>query len=829
MKILALLLCLVGTANAEQRVAGSFRDFSDGLDNYSAPMSVAVNGSPDLMNVVIDEPGQLTQRNGYISCGVIPGGATATNLYEYAKNDGSRNLIVTDNVSIWQTGDCVTYSTITTGLSSTAFPRFATALDKLWIVNGSTWPLVWDGSTLTTLDGLDGKPEGFKAKYITYWKSRIWLANTATAPSSVYFTSLTSSTGAIIAPDVSTQAWSALNQIYIARDDGSPLYGIKVYRDNLYAFKETGVSRIVFESDYNLSVQKNVTTIGSKFQESIVEMDDGLLRYVGRDGVYAFDGISVKRLSSKWYPTFQTIKQPSRSELYRLWDDQEDYTGILSSVTASYVVGSVSLTKGNTAYIIDTFADNEYTSNPVWTVAYTNGIGTFDASSGFLTAIGTGVNPAIRRIITPSNSWEIYGRWGISAKFPSANNTYLYYAFLEHKATGLTQKGYSLYFRPNISGTLEMAIRVDETNAISVSTNYVVGAFAKYEISRDTSGLFQVYANDQLLISSVVASGSWGTFVNYSSTTYTGVFFDNPVTGQLGADNIAIPGYNQNGVFTAEITTATGVSSWKTFEADETLNGQTITYEIRTGTSVYNTLLNPWTAITPGTLVSTTTDNYAQWRANFSTTDNSVTPLLDSASLGWITGDSSRSALAAINYQSRYWITASTSLANDYNDLVMVESKSPIMSYTRYNLPVSAFTIWNGNLYGAISNTAKIARLDYGSTDDGAAITSYWQSRDENYENPIFYKTINTQVLDYANNPANTSVSIGLSYDEGSTWENRTVNLGASTLSRNTAKLNYTPETALGFRTRIFNNTLGLGYRIYGLHSFGTMTNYYGD
>jgi hypothetical protein len=202
---------------------------------------------------------------------------------------------------------------------------------------------------------------------------------------------------------------------------------------------------------------------------------------------------------------------------------------------------------------------------------------------------------------------------------------------------------------------------------------------------------------------------------------------------------------------------------------------------------------------------------------------------LDSASLGWITGDSSRSALAAVNYQSRYWMTASTSLANDYNDLVMVESKSPISSYTRYNLPISAFTIWNGNLYGAISNTAKIARLDYGSTDDGAAITSYWQSRDENYENPIFYKTINTAVLDYANNPANTGISIGLSNDEGGTWEDRPVNLGASTLSRNTAKLNYTPETALGFRTRIFNNTLGLGFRIYGVHNFGTMTNFYGQ
>jgi hypothetical protein len=137
-------------------------------------------------------------------------------------------------------------------------------------------------------------------------------------------------------------------------------------------------------------------------------------------------------------------------------------------------------------------------------------------------------------------------------------------------------------------------------------------------------------------------------------------------------------------------------------------------------------------------------------------------------------------------------------------------------------------TLWNGNLYGAIGNTAKIARLDFGSTDDGAAITSYWESRDQVYENPIFYKTINTGILDYSNTPANTGLKIGLSYNEGRTWEERTVVPSSSILARNTAKLNFSGETALGFRTRIYNDVLGIGFKAYGLYTFGTQTNYFG-
>ena len=182
-------------------------------------------------------------------------------------------------------------------------------------------------------------------------------------------------------------------------------------------------------------------------------------------------------------------------------------------------------------------------------------------------------------------------------------------------------------------------------------------------------------------------------------------------------------GFYSTGTYTSQISTFTGLTQWRTFAVDETLNGQDIDYYVRTGTTAYNTSLAPWSPISSGLIISTTTNGYAQWKAEFATTDNSKTPRLNSVSMGYATGDTSATAVKGIQYKSRLWLAASTSPANNFNDMVIVESKSPLNSYTLYDLPLSAMAIWSGNLYGAIGNTGKIARLDYGDTDSTTCIS----------------------------------------------------------------------------------------------------------
>ena len=169
----------------------------------------------------------------------------------------------------------------------------------------------------------------------------MFLANTPTEPSSVYFSQLTDTNGTVLDPAVSTMAWaSSLNVLYINRGDGSPIYGEKLYKDNLYIFKETGVNRIVFESEYSIQIGKNVTTIGSKFNDAIVETDDGLLRYPGRDGLYAFNGITASPISTKWTNLYKSMQQPGFGESSRLWDSASDFSaGVLPNLATPIVTG----------------------------------------------------------------------------------------------------------------------------------------------------------------------------------------------------------------------------------------------------------------------------------------------------------------------------------------------------------------------------------------------------------------------------------------------------------------------------------------------------------
>jgi hypothetical protein len=283
------------------------------------------------------------------------------------------------------------------------------------------------------------------------------------------------------------------------------------------------------------------------------------------------------------------------------------------------------------------------------------------------------------------------------------------------------------------------------------------------------------------------------------------------------------------GTWISQPVHASGLTMWKTLDTQQSLNGQTLDFGVRTATTSYNLSLKPWRVLTPGAGVSTSSDSWVQIISTFTTTSILASPSLDQISLSWIIGGVTKSPLTAINYKSRYWMSASSTTGGVYNDLVMIESKSPIGTWTRFDLPLSAVTLWNNILYGSISNTAKIARLDYGDNDDGTAITSYWSTRDEIYGNPIAYKTVNKLIVDYSRTPLNTGLQIGLSPTQGSTWQYRTLDTTQAPTARFTKNGNFDANVAPQFRAQIRNSSYDQGFLIYGIHSMGNVTTFTGS
>ena len=762
--------------------SSSVMDFSGGLNTLSAPIYLPINESPNLMNVVIDEPlGALTQRKGYTLCGHIPSGLTATNLYEFSKTDGSKSLIVTDNITIWSTPDCSQWQTIVTGLNQLFIPRFTTANDKLWIVNGSTWTSTWDGSTLVYLNGVS-TPLAPKGRYITFWKNRIWIASPTTDPSAVSFNSLTDSLGNILDPTTSTDAWLSTNLIYFGKNDGSPIYGLFGYRDNLMVFKERSLWRLLWESELNLQVIKAVSTIGSKFQDSIVEMDDGTLRYVGIDGIYAYNGTVRLRMSTKITPTFYSFKQPTRNEQSKIWDTPIDFIAgtFLNSSTTSVGV----------ALSTDYFGTNANIGSEQCVTGGANSVGWVASASGGAESPSI----ALCSVFMPTR----WGVWNVNSVNVNESVNCL---------------NAVVYVRKSSDDSMVSSFTI--TNSVNTSTVSLVYGTSYYIIGNQTGAGCIDYLKSPIF-------SNINTIVIQGQTRNVGITPN--ISNQIHVDVKNM--YRPSGTYTTQITTATGLSQWGIFDTAEATNGQTLTYDIRTATSVYNIGLKSYRSISPGSIISTNTaEIYSQIRANLATTDNSKTPIIDRLSIGWITGDTSISTIKGLVYKSRYWLTGSTQPSNAYNDTTLVESRPPLGSYTLFNIPISAMTLWSGNLYAAISSTDTIVRLDNGTNDNGVAISSFWESKDQIYDNPVKYKSINYGLLDYAGIP--TTLSVMLSPDSGNTWQSRDVVIPSG--PRSTSKLNYDANMSQAFRTRIQHSILDATYQIYGVHTIGSITDFIGQ
>ena len=793
----AALILLTSSLCAQQTpVEQHYIDFSGGLNNYKSSVYLEKNESPDLLNVVIDEPlGSISQRNGWARCGSIPSGNTITNMYEYAKNNGTRNMIVSDNISIWQTADCSNFTLISTGHDALAVPRFATVNDNLWIVNGFDYPYVWDGATGWALNGAGTLPTAPKAKLIAWWKSRVWLGNIATDPSALYFSALSDPLGApgnVLDPAISSTAWANVNNlIYFNRSDGSQLYGLKVYRDNLYGFKDTGISRLVFQSEYQLNVVKNVTEIGSKFQESIVEMDDGLLRYIGRDGEYRFDGSTPQRVSTKWTSTFESFQQPSSAVLnYRAWNTLADWnSGVGVAISTLSAAAQISL------YQAATVGPN---------------LGAESGDNSNLTNVGF-----------DNVSTEHY--WGARSWKTNILDTSNFYP-------GFTVAIYSQ------SGALLSTDNNPPGTTLGVWKEYTVGSILPAGGTGPTVKVVISYSvnygadHGTLTYPSVVpgitdAYGNKYIYLRYASM-YKGAAGSNYSYFDIDESSLGSP---ITGTFTSGPIHAAQLTNWRSFDVTETLNSGTIGLQVRTAATQAGLQSASYVSINPGDTPAGT-NPWLQWTSNWSTMNRITPPIMAGAVANWLTGFPTKSLLSGINYKSRYWVAASTTVGGLYNDVVMVESKPPVESHTMYDLGLSAMTLWNNLLYGAISGTPYIARMDYGSTDGGAAIHSHWTSRDELYDNPLAYKSVNKMIVDYPSTPANNSLQIGLSPDFGATWQYTPVDTGLLLLlARTTRNINPAANRALQFRSRVDNSVLGSGWTIYGMHNYGSASNFLGN
>jgi hypothetical protein len=728
---LAASFCFSQQASQQPLIGAPYTDFSGGYVDYVAPSNLQPNQSPNLLNVKIDDPpGSLKPREGFVQCGITPSGLKPTLLYEYNYNSGGgvSRFIVSDSSTVWQTQDCITYTTVTTRLAGGPLPFVATVRDRVWLVNRSTHVITWNGSSESILDGRTNTPNPAPPRfnYIEFWNERVWGARTNTNPSGVYFSDLTDTNGNDLDPSTGTLAWPADNVIQVAQENGSPIYGIKVYRNALFVFKENGIWRIDFNGPFDITVSKTLSSAGTRYQTSIVEHDN-LLYFLGVDGFYAFDGDRAVRVSDNFRNKFNDINQTAVNERQQTWDTTADFNaGTYSSSTANDVSGSVTIS------------------------SVTAGVANFDAGG---------------LISLSSNSFVCIPYTGYSM----------------NDACGPFASGYPVLG--------PYTARVYGANAIDSGTMYIV---------KKVDGSTLAYTGDGTLATLSSGSGDFSTYTvtssAYAGTTvflhftgggsqlYTSTFtigsrltfqYLNTDRGLNYLDNIQTLLYFSSAVWTSQIVNLVEVSSFSTFEAESVTNGGSIAYQIRVGTDATSITQNAYSPITPGALISGTTATiYVQVKSTLTAVSSlDATPELQNITVNTVRGTvqlkpSTHSLLAAtsISLPQPELRRRTTSYSSN--------PASPMESWTLYDWQVGPMTEFNDHFYAGASTHSAISRMNYGTNDNGKAISWFWESREDTYERPNIRKYLMEIALDFRKG-TESALTAGYSRDGGYSYTSK--------------------------------------------------------
>lgn len=299
-------------------------DFSGGLFTSAASYKINKQFSPNMRNVLIDEkPGSIIKRNGYIVSGVTSTLSEVNFMMTYNRENEDAEFIISDSSIVLSTKDFKNYTTVRTGLTTTAILQGTVIRDIAWFTNGVDPVFTWNGTAATILDGSGSTPNVPRGKYIANYQEKIWIFNLAGNNSALRFSRLVSTDGISISPD-DLRAWPTELQINIGQGDGDDGTGVKVFSNSLYVFKNKSIYTIYGTKETDYFARKTNANIGTVSQDTIKELDNQLI-FLGKDGIYTFNGESSNRISDLVKDDVENIKKDSIRIIENIWNTQSEF------------------------------------------------------------------------------------------------------------------------------------------------------------------------------------------------------------------------------------------------------------------------------------------------------------------------------------------------------------------------------------------------------------------------------------------------------------------------------------------------------------------------
>lgn len=270
--ILCLLLFTSVNLNAQERRVITF---DGGLNTRMSSNQLPDNQASVIENLLVDEkPGALVTPKGYST---IFSTTQANEIFEYRKNSGQTYLIKHYQGSVHSSSDNgVTWTLLISGLKWEVNPLRGVYFDDYFVMtNGLDDVIVFDGVSAGQYDFIP------KGKYLMPHYNRLFVLNTIEDNDRLYYN--------VLGSDITDEdSWKALNYEVV---DGR-ITGVASYRDQLVIFTENGMWALLGGNPATWRIVKINTNYGCVQHETIA-MDKGLLKFLSRQGIKAYDGSGV--------------------------------------------------------------------------------------------------------------------------------------------------------------------------------------------------------------------------------------------------------------------------------------------------------------------------------------------------------------------------------------------------------------------------------------------------------------------------------------------------------------------------------------------------------
>lgn len=200
-------------------------------------------------------------------------------------------------------------------------------------------------------------------------------------------------------------------------------------------------------------------------------------------------------------------------------------------------------------------------------------------------------------------------------------------------------------------------------------------------------------------------------------------------------DNFSIA--PQTFTFVSSVKNAPSITSWDTFTTNTTGGGQTFSIRSATGIFTVNSSTPSWAATPSGTIPTLSTGVYFQVRDAFAATStNSIT--LTDFTVNWFEGSATDKTYAFYNDNALWWSVTSGTGSTTNNKIIKYDLLN--QGWLLYDIPINGMYIRNQRLYFGSPTAGYIYKFGDITNDNGAAINSYWKSKDLIGNNPFVDK-----------------------------------------------------------------------------------------